>query len=100
MRAMKRLACLLLLVGASGCSCEAGLGEKCDDRDDCTGDLLCVEGRCAEEPEDAPPDGGVDGAAPEPTTIDEVPVDEEIELVGLQAPVDVIVDAHGIPHVF
>ena len=65
-----------------GCDCGGG-----DD------DPVVVDGGT-----DAGADAGADAAPPE--SIDEIPMAETIGVAGLEAPVDVIWDQDGVPHVF
>ncbi|MBI2892958.1 MAG: penicillin acylase family protein [Deltaproteobacteria bacterium] len=98
---------MLLFPFLAGCSCDAGVGESCDSRDDCAEGLYCVSGRCSNEPgrdAGALPDAGQD-AGPEPDSgppgsIEEIPIDQEIEMPDLEAPADVVIDVYGIPHVY
>lgn len=87
----------------AGCSCKAGLGESCDTKSDCDDGLVCVEGKCEDEAppgEDAGPEGDAGPDAGQPGTIEGLPKDEEITLPELEGPVDVVIDVHGIPHVY
>lgn len=57
--------------------------------------------------DDAPPntgtDAGVDAAAVDagpPEEIEDLPIDEQLNLPGLDAPVDVVRDSRGVPHIY
>ncbi len=66
--------------------------------------LLAAGGSCEEAPpnsvpeQDAGADGGRDAGPPE--SIDEIPVSETVELACLEGPADVVIDEHGVPHVY
>lgn len=82
MRSLLMMSALLCVIPG----CKQALGDPCDASMTCEVGLVCDSGRCV------PP--------PPPSSVASVPVVEQIEIDGLSAPVDVILDEWGTPHVY
>lgn len=58
---------------------------------------------CGDDDGSTPADAGMDGGGLDggaPTSIEDLPVEEELSLEGLDGPVEVVRDSRGIPHIY